>query len=504
MFASARQSTLARASSGFRRRIRRGLFMASGANVLVVATFLTMTLWALEAPVLGLRDAVAAPALVNEGVPRSPFVAVGEAVRPAVVSIRITRRVGTGGVDRTPLQEMHRRFFPDRAGEGGRFENPGTGSGFVIDPRGDILTNHHVIAGADRIFVRFPGEALEYQAELAGSDALTDLALLRIDPADRTLRSLAFGDSETLAVGDWVIAVGNPFGNLEGSLTVGILSATGRGDLNIQGLTPRYQDFLQTDASINFGNSGGPLVDIHGRVVGVNTAINAVGQGIGFAVPSRLAQRIYNQLASEGRVVRGWLGASALDTSEGVLVDEVVPSSPASVAGLAAGDRLVTFAGRPITSQRQLQFMVAEAPLDRQLAIEVERSGRRLALNVTLAELDLKQVDALSAGAWLGLEVADLAGDDPRLLRIKDTLGIVQERGLMVVAVEAARPGAAAGIRPGDILVAIEDWDLTDLSAWKSAQAALAGSREPLNVLVRTGTNERFVQVTPRDAGTLQ
>jgi serine protease Do len=455
-------------------------------------------------PLLGPGSAAAAPITVNADAPRSPFVAVGEAVRPAVVSIRITRRAGADGVDRTPLQEMYRRFFPDRAGEGGRFENPGTGSGFVVAAAGDILTNHHVVAGAERIFVRFPGEAQEYVAELIGSDPLTDLALVRIDPAGRELRYLGFGDSQSLLVGDWVIAVGNPFGNLEGSLTVGILSATGRGDLNIQGLTPRYQDFLQTDASINFGNSGGPLVDIHGRVIGVNTAVNAVGQGIGFAVPSRLVQVIYGQLSSEGRVVRGWLGASALDTPAGVVIDEVVPKSPAEAAGLLAGDRVTAFAGRPITSQRQLQFQVAESPLGEPLQFGVERSGRRVDLTVTLVELDLRQVDALTAGAWLGLEVADLDGDDPRLLRIKDTLGIVQERGLMVVAVEAARPGAEAGIRPGDILVAIEDLDLPDLSAWKAARASLAGSRETLNLLVRTGTNERFVQVTPRDAGTLQ
>lgn len=450
------------------------------------------------------HDARSEPVTVNTDVPPSPFVAVGKAVRPAVVSIRITRSVGTGGVDRTPLQEMYRRFFPDRAGESGRFENPGTGSGFVVDPSGEILTNHHVVAGADRIYVRFPGEMQEYAAEMVGSDPLTDLALLRIDPGPRQLSYLAFGDSESLEVGDWVVAVGNPFGNLEGSLTVGILSATGRGDLNIQGLTPRYQDFLQTDASINFGNSGGPLVDVRGRVIGVNTAVNAVGQGIGFAVPSRLVQVIHAQLASQGRVVRGWLGASAFDTPAGVMIDEIVPDSPAAAAGLEVGDRVLALAGRPVASQRQLQFIVAESALDQALNCRIDRGGRELDLTVTLVELDLKHVDALTAGNWLGLEVADLASDDPRVLRIKDTLGIIGDRGVMVVAVETARPGAEAGIRPGDVLIAIEDRDLPDLSAWKAARTALVGTREPLNLLVRTGTSERFVQVTPRDAGTLQ
>ncbi len=448
--------------------------------------------------------AVGDPVTVNAALPRSPFVAVGHAVRPAVVSIRITRVVGAGGLDRTPLQEMYRQFFPDREGEGGRFENPGTGSGFVIDPRGEILTNHHVIAGADRIFVRFPGENREYSAELAGSDPLTDLALLRIDPGDRTLPYLAFGASDDLEVGDWVVAVGNPFGNLEGSMTVGILSAKGRGDLNIQGLTPRYQDFLQTDASINFGNSGGPLVDVHGRVVGVNTAINSAGQGIGFAVPSRLVQRILAQLARDGRVTRGWLGAAAHDVDGMVLLGRIVPESPAADAGLAEGDRVRVFAGEPVQTQRQLQFLVAESPVGEPLTCLVERDGAETSVTVTLTELDQKRLDEAGGGAWLGLEVANLEGADPRVERLRSTLGIESVDGLIVVAVEIGRPGAAAGIRPGDVLVAIEDRDLPDLAAWKAARIALRGQRDSLNLMVRTGTTERFVRVTPRDAGTLQ
>ncbi len=446
----------------------------------------------------------AGPVTVNAEVPRSPFVAVGEAVRPAVVSIRITRAVGKDGVDRTPLQEMYRQFFPEREGEGGRFENPGTGSGFVVDPAGEILTNHHVIAGADRIWVRFAGEDREYAAELAGSDPLTDLALLRIDPAGRDLAYLAFGDSESLLVGDWVVAVGNPFGNLEGSMTVGILSAKGRGGLNIQGLTPRYQDFLQTDASINFGNSGGPLVDIQGRVVGVNTAVNTAGQGIGFAVPSRLVQRIHADLARDGRVVRGWLGAS-VQARDGVLVvGQVLPDSPAAAAGLQPEDRLLRFAGREVSSPRDLQFLVADTPVGEPVACLIERGEGRQTLSVTLVEMDPARMDAAGGRHWLGLEVADLAGGDPRVQRLTETLGIEAATGVLVVAVEAGRPGAEAGIRPGDVLVAIEDRDLADLAAWRSARAALGGQRDALTLLVRTGTNERFVQVTPRDAGTLQ
>lgn len=448
--------------------------------------------------------AAAGPAQVSVEAPRSPFVAVGRAVRPAVVSIRITRAVGAGGVDQTPLQELYRRFFPDEEGKGGRFENPGTGSGFVVDPAGEVLTNHHVIAGADRIYVRFPGESREFEAELTGSDSLTDLALLRFDPQGRELPYLGFGESESLEVGDWVVAIGNPFGNLEGSMTVGILSAKGRGDLSIQGLTPRYQDFLQTDASINFGNSGGPLVDLTGRVIGVNTAVNTQGQGIGFAVPSRMVRHIYQQLADHGRVIRGWLGAAAHDADGAVVVGQVVPGSPAEAAGLQPGDRMVSFAGVPVSTQRQLLFMVAETPVERPVACRVERDGRTVDLTVTLNELDPTNLDAADRGPWLGLEVANLESEEPRVVRLKESYGIDGSAGVIVVRVETGQPGADAGIRVGDVLVAIEDRELSDVAAWKAARTALGGQRDALNLLVRTGTNERFVQVTPRAAGTLQ
>jgi serine protease Do len=444
---------------------------------------------------------------------RSPFVAVGEAVRPAVVNIRITRAVNAGGVDETPLQEMFRRFFPEGEGQGGRFENPGMGSGFVVTAAGEILTNHHVIAGADRIFVRFSGEQREYEARLAGSDPSTDLALLTIDAGGRSLPHLTFGDSGALRVGDWAIAVGNPFGNLEGTMTVGIVSGQGRGDLVIQGLTPRYQDFIQTDASINFGNSGGPLVDIQGRVIGVNTAINAQGQGIGFAVPSRIVQRIYGQLREHGRVIRGFLGVRTADVvsaegaveGRGVRVLELVPDSPAARANVAAGDVIVALGGEPVASARQLDFLVAEAEVGRPVRLEVLRDGKRQSLDVELAELSADVVrPAEDAGNWLGLEVASLANKDDRVSRLKETLGIDAESGVIVLSVEPGRPAAQAGIRAGDVLVAIEGQDIPDLEAFDRARDALGGRRDPLTILIRTGSRESFVQVTPRDVGSLQ
>jgi serine protease Do len=458
---------------------------------------------------------VSAPARAEDsGRPRSPFVAVGEAVRPAVVNIRITRAVNSGGVDETPLQEMFRRFFPDQEGHGGRFENPGTGSGFVVDPRGEILTNHHVIAGADRIFVRFSGVHREYEAQLVGSDPSTDLALLRIDAGGRELPHLTFGDSGGLRVGDWAIAVGNPFGNLEGTMTVGIVSGQGRGDLVIQGLTPRYQDFIQTDASINFGNSGGPLVDIGGKVIGVNTAINAQGQGIGFAVPSHIVQRIYAQLREHGRVIRGFLGVrtadvvaggEAADGPAGVRVVDLVAGSPAAAAGVAAGDVIVAFGGEAVGSTRQLDFLVAEAEVGKRLPLALERDGQRRTLDVELAELtDKVELPREAPGHWLGLEVASLADNDDHVRRLKETIGIDATVGVIVVTVEPGQPAAQAGIRAGDVLVAIEGQEIPDLEAFSRARDALSGRRDQLTMLIRTGRRESFVQVTPRDVGSLQ
>ncbi|MFN2370337.1 MAG: trypsin-like peptidase domain-containing protein [Candidatus Krumholzibacteriia bacterium] len=445
----------------------------------------------------------------------SPFIAVGEAVRPAVVNIRCTRSVNAEGVGTGPLQEMYRRFFPDQEGQGGRFELPSTGSGFVVDAGGEILTNHHVIDGAEAIFVRFSGEKREYRAELVGTDPNTDLALLRIDPAGRGLPVLEFADSDVVQVGSWAVAVGNPFGNLESTLTVGVVSALGRGDLVIGGLTPRYQDFIQTDAAINFGNSGGPLVDVAGRVIGVNTAINQAGQGIGFAVPSNLVRRIWSQLHEHGRVIRGYLGVTTEDVVQvvgeevagepegGARVVAVQEDGPAAQAGLRDGDIIVEYAGRTVASRRDLQFLVADTAPGGEVTVGVVRGGRRLDLSAVPTEWTQTAAGApaAAAGQWLGLEMGALAGADPRIERLKQALGIVATAGVMAVAVEQESPAADAGIRPGDVLVSIEEHELVDLAAWERARNLLAGGRAPLTVLVRTGASERYVTVKPRPLG---
>lgn len=448
-------------------------------------------------------------------IPESPFVEVGRLVRPAVVNIRIIRSVNDEGVGTRPLQEMFRQFFPDEQGKGGRFEMPSTGSGFIVDSKGDILTNHHVIADADAIFVRFSGEKREYTAELIGDDPSTDLALIRIDPGDRQLPVLEFADSEKLEVGAWAVAVGNPFGNLESSMTVGVVSAKGRNDLVIGGLTPRYQDFIQTDASINFGNSGGPLVNVRGQIIGVNTAVNQSGQGIGFAVPSNMVKQIYQHLGQYGRVVRGYLGVRTEDVIhvvgqdsggeplEGARIVSVVEGSPAAEAGLLIGDVVTGFAGQPVDSRNKLQFLIAGASPDQEVECDLYRDGGQRSIRVRPVEWIEEQGsgDASPARHWLGMTTAALDGGDPKVARLKDMLGVTATTGVMVVAVEDGQPAADAGISPGDVIVSIDGQEISDLSDYEEVRNLMAARSTPLTFLVRTGGIDNYVTVAPRSGG---
>lgn len=440
---------------------------------------------------------------------RSPFVGVGQKVLPAVVSIRTVRSVTRGGVDLNPLQEMFRRFFPGgREGSREALELPSTGSGFLFGSGRHVMTNHHVIAQADAIFVRFPGQTREHEATVVGTDPGTDLAVLRIEAAAE-VPPLAFGDSDALAVGDWAIAIGNPFGNLEGSLTVGVVSAKGRSDLVISGGTPRYQDFIQTDASINFGNSGGPLVDIEGLVIGVNTAVNTGGQGIGFAVPSNLALWIGEQIVEHGRVRRGYLGVRTVDPGPegdgrgGAVVAAVLDGSPAAAAGLAAGDVITAFAGRPVRSPHDLQFLVARSEPGARVELEILREGSRQAVGVALSEAAAEGETGRQQD-WLGMEVASLQDPSPEVQRLRETLGLAPGPGVIVGSVEADGPAAAAGIRPGDVIVTMAGHEVPDLETYRRLQSELAGGREPVPVLVRTGKVESYVSVDPRPAGVEQ
>jgi len=439
---------------------------------------------------------------------------VADHVTPAVVAIRTRRSHGEGD---SPMEDMFRQFFPrERDFRGPGFDSPGAGSGFVVSADGYVVTNNHVIEGADEIIVKLPGiEPLE--ATLVGQDPPTDLAVLKID-ADREFQYLEFGDSDEIKVGDWAIAIGNPLGQLEGSLTVGVVSAKGRADLVIQGAQLRYQDFIQTDAAINPGNSGGPLVNIRGDVIGVNTAINRAGQGIGFAIPARLTERIYAQLVEHGRVRRGYLGIvmgtlspeeSAgldLDIRDAVYVQELRDGTPADIAGIEEGDVLLEFNGRPINSIRELSFMVADAEVGSTATILVNRSGQTLEVDVVLAEYDegavFASVPAPSPTDWLGLSVAPLEGGfDSRVEELRDRYDIQDTEGVIITEVTSGSPADQARLRPGDVIVEIVNAPINDLNDFLATAERLRDRDKPIAILIRRGGMTSYMTVDPTIGG---
>jgi serine protease Do len=277
-------------------------------------------------------------------------------------------------------------------------------------------------------------------------------------------------------------------------------------------MTPRFQDFIQTDASINFGNSGGPLVDIRGRLIGVNTAISQRGQGIGFAVPSNLVTNIYHQLREHGRVIRGYLGIVTEDVvrvvgeevpgepERGVRVVRIVAGSPAEVGGLKVGDIVVGYAGQGVDSRRQLLFLIAGSAPGQDVEIEIVRDGLRNGFQVSPVEWVQEESEAAAAQAslWLGMEVASIAQGDPRVSRLAEALGVTATTGVMVVAVQEDGPSAEAGIRPGDVVVSIAGHEIIDLESYDLVRALLASNRDLLSVLVRTGNMENYLSVQSR------
>jgi serine protease Do len=334
---------------------------------------------------------------------------------------------------------------------------PSQGTGFVISADGYILTNHHVVDGVDEIEVKFQ-DGSSAEAEIVGVDQKTDLALIRVtDTDDLELVPLVLGDSEEILPGDWVVAIGNPFG-LSHTVTVGIVSAKGRQ----LGHGP-YDDFIQTDAAINPGNSGGPLLNVRGEVIGINTAINPRANTIGFAVPVNLAKGILSQLRDNGHVERGWLGvgiqpltsdlADAFDLPDrtGALVSQVMPDSPADAAGLARGDVIVRFDGQQVDEMRSLPSIVSTTPIGKDVEIEILRKGKRKTLTASIGRLEDPQQIAVAKEptglSKLGLEVQD---STPAL---RQRLGIERTQGVIVTSVAPGSAADEADLRPGDVIL---------------------------------------------------
>ncbi len=330
---------------------------------------------------------------------QSAFVSVAERVRPAVVHIgtvqiaRPRRPPVTPGpfADDPAFKDFFDQFFGRGPGRREEFHQPGLGSGVIIDKRGYVLTNLHVVRGADGVSVRLASKE-EFRGRIVGADAKTDLAVIRFEPTV-PLTVATLGDSDALRVGEWAIAIGNPFG-LDQTVTVGVVSATGRSDVGIA----TYENFIQTDASINPGNSGGPLVNLRAEVIGINTAIVAAGQGIGFAIPANMVKRVTSQLIDRGKVTRGWIGvamqpltaelAQALGVRDahGAVVSRVYPGSPAATAGLLQNDVIVTFEGTPVEDYRHLQRLSADAEVGKTVTLEIVRSRERKSVRLTVAE----------------------------------------------------------------------------------------------------------------------
>ena len=463
--------------------------------------------------------AVAAPAGAKY-VPAS-FADLASQVSPAVVNIRIVKTIKSGnmrmfnfqgrpqqgpGQENQPgmpdLHEFFRRYFGDRGGpnmppsQPREFKQRSLGSGVIVDASGYVITNNHVVAEADEILVRLK-DSKEYPAEIVGRDPKTDLALIKIK-ADHDLPFLPMGDSDKLRVGDWVLAVGNPFG-LEHTVTAGIISAKGR----IIGAGP-YDNFLQTDASINPGNSGGPLINLKGEVVGINTAIVPNGQGIGFAIPVNTTKKIMAQLRSTGRVVRGWLGVTiqsvtkdladkfGLDEPMGALVADVVPDSPAAKAGLKRGDVIVRYEGKNVKDMHALPRLVAETPVGSEVTVEVMRAGKKRPLQVTIGELKgeakIKPETSKPEETDLGLSLQELTPD------LAKQLGIAGNKGLVVTAVQDGGPAAEAGLMRGDVILEAAQEPVTSIAQFKQMVSKLK-PEEGLLLLVQRRDATSFVVI---------
>jgi serine protease Do len=425
-----------------------------------------------------------------------------------IVKNQMQQFLGEGAKRRGPAPEMpfgpegpkdFRDFFDKFFGEMPKsYKARSLGSGFIIDSKGLVVTNNHVVEGADKIKVILVG-GKEYKATVKGRDPKTDLALIQIVKPPADLPFLKMGDSDAIQVGDWVLAVGNPFG-LGHTVTQGIISAKGR----VIGAGP-YDNFLQTDASINPGNSGGPLLNLKGEVVGINTAILASGQGIGFATPCNIAKSVIPQLESKGKVVRGMIGVQVqnvtpelaksfgLSEPKGALVAQVNPGTPAAKAGIHQGDIIIEFNGHPIHEMNELPRMVAGTEPGSKATLKVLRDGKEKTLNLTIVELtDERQAPAKDEGAAektpLGLEVQNLNPNLAQQFRLRDNHGVV------VIKVESGSPAADAGIRAGDLVLEVNGVPVGTVKEYREAVGKLKKDTVARFLIKRMG-NTLYVTV---------
>ncbi len=486
-------------------------------------------------PVPGVQVAPLAPAAPNTPEPNekvgviTSFAPLVKKMIPAVVSVNVVQDVKVSGMPFGPQEgpgddngggddngdngggdqagppsggggdpfDQLRRYF----GQGQReYKQHGLGSGVIVSADGYILTNNHVVGNAEEIHVTLQDKR-EFTAKVIGKDAKTDLGLIKIDAKD-PLPVAPLGDSNTADVGDWVIAIGNPF-NVGMTVTAGIVSAKGRilgGD---------YDDFIQTDASINPGNSGGPLINTRGEVIGINTAIysrTGANNGIGFAIPIDMARNVMDQLKAHGRVIRGWLGVEiqevtpdlaqsfGLPKPEGALVASADKDGPAGKGGIERGDIVLSFNGHPVDDEHELPALVAQTPINTSVPVEVVRNGKHMTLDITIGERKEPQVASAKAeepgGNW-GMQVGDITPEIAQQFHLEGTKGVVIQK------VAPDSPSAEAGLQPGDVVLEINHDKVAAVSDFVAKAKEAQTGKKPALLLVQRGGATLYTVIKP-------
>ena len=426
------------------------------------------------------------------------FVQLAKELSPEVVNISTTSEVQQQSPNMMPFFGLP--FGPQGPQGQQKFVEHSLGSGFVITADGMILTNNHVVEHAKEIVVKLADEK-EYKAKVLGRDAMTDIAVIKIDA--QGLKPAKLGDSDKLQVGDWVMAIGNPFG-LQNTVTAGIVSAKGR--FIGQGT---YDNFIQTDAAINPGNSGGPMVNLQGEVVGINSAIfsrSGGNIGIGFAIPINLVRTLLPQIEKTGKVTRGWLGvyiqkvtetiaeSLGLKTARGALVADVTQDSPAQKAGIKVGDVIVKYDGKDVPDSNQLPLMVAQTPIGHEVPVEVIRDGKSKTLTVKIGEMKEEGQEGAAAEPetlHYGMQLQNITPD------IAHSLGLDPDvKGVVIAGIEPGSSADDAGLQRGDLILQVNGREVASVSALQKALRE-AGGKKPVLVLVQRQDHSMFVSLKP-------
>jgi serine protease Do len=436
--------------------------------------------------------------LTSDG--RSPFVKIAKELLPTVVSIQAERVYKVSSPLDKFFEEPFFEWFFKRHPEfqfPKEVKRPILGSGIIVSEDGYILTNNHIVRKASKIIIKTIDEK-EYTAEIVGTDPETDIAVVKIDA--KGLKHAILGNSDEMEIGDWVMAIGNPF-QLMGTVTVGVISAKERKGLSIMGGTPLFQNFIQTDAAINPGNSGGPLVNLKGEVIGINTAIKSGGLqlgniGIGFAIPSNMAKRVMNDLIKYKEVKRGWFGvqwnpltpdlaeAYGLKEVKGVLISKVLKNTPAERAGIKPEDIVLEWDGKEVSAS-DFPLLVAQTPVGKRVKVKVWRNKRTHIFEVKVGIRPVEE--KIVPEKWFGMEVASLLSEEAKKLEIDE------QEGVVVIGVESGSEAELKGIRRGDVIKKIGNKKIRNLSDYEKIRKKLRDVKKPIIFKIKRGERIIFV-----------